>query len=88
MDLWSVGGGIQASYKMRRLPVFLRFIPHSTPSRHLKQMALLLLGGNPGTGGDSGRVASSLSNVVSFANPLTDDKLIFDATHLPELAIN
>jgi len=38
-------------------------------------------GGGSGyeTGGDSSAVASQLNNVVAFANPFTDDRLVFDA---------
>jgi alpha-tubulin suppressor-like RCC1 family protein len=38
-------------------------------------------------GGDSSAVASQLNNVVAFANPFTDDRLIFDAD-LPAVTLS
>ena len=45
----------------------------------LKADGSVVTWGNPYSGGDSSAVASQLNDVVAFANPFTDDRLIFDA---------
>lgn len=46
----------------------------------LKSDGSVITWGDPNSGGDSIAVASQLTNVVGFANPFTDDRLIYEST--------
>lgn len=53
----------------------------------LKSDGSVVTWGDPETGGDSSAVANQLTNVVSFANPFSDDRLIM-GTPLPSISLS
>ena len=54
----------------------------------LKADGSVVTWGYPDRGGDSTAVAAWLTNVVAFANPFTDDRLVFDALPSISLAVS
>jgi hypothetical protein len=54
----------------------------------LKSDGSVVTWGSEWGGGDSSAVASKLTNVVAFANPFTDDRLVLDASPTITLAVS